>query len=53
MLVTTRKNIEKNRHKKCYLLLFTMYDYKNNYTVDSGNSKRLNSEQSLISEHFW
>ena len=22
-------------------------------TVDSGNSKRLNSEQSLISEHFW
>ena len=23
------------------------------YTVYSGNSKRLNSEQSLISEHFW
>ena len=22
-------------------------------TVYSGNSKRLNSEQSLISEHFW
>ena len=22
-------------------------------TVDSGNSERLNSEQSLISEHFW
>ena len=22
-------------------------------TVDSGNSKRLNSEQSLISKHFW
>ena len=22
------------------------------YTVDSGNSKRLNSEQSLISKHF-
>ena len=22
-------------------------------TVCSGNSKRLNSEQSLISEHFW
>ena len=23
------------------------------YTVDSGNSKRLNSKQSLISKHFW
>ena len=23
------------------------------YTVYSGNSKRLNSEQTLISEHFW
>ena len=22
-------------------------------TVDSGNSKRLNSKQSLISKHFW
>ena len=24
-----------------------------NITVDSGNSKRLNSKQSLISKHFW
>ena len=23
------------------------------FTVYSGNSERLNSEQSLISEHFW
>ena len=23
------------------------------HTVDSGNSKRLNSKQSLISKHFW
>ena len=27
--------------------------YYNTYTVYSGNSKRLNSEQSHISEHFW
>ena len=32
--------------------LVTEHFYKSN-TVDSGNSKRLNSEQSLISEHFW
>ena len=28
-------------------------DFLNPNTVYSGNSKRLNSEQSLISEHFW
>ena len=31
-----------------------LYEYYNEViTVYSGNSKRLNSEQSLISEHFW
>ena len=34
-------------NKKPYVLAFVLS------TVYSGNSKRLNSEQSLISEHFW
>ena len=27
--------------------------FEKSSTVDSGNSKRLNSKQSLISKHFW
>ena len=32
----------------CQIYLYSVYS-----TVDSGNSKRLNSKQSLISKHFW
>ena len=43
------------RHKRYFEidLIKTQSESWFNTTVDSGNSKRLNSKQSLISKHFW
>ena len=45
-------DVKKQNHGRSRYKLTGMSIKSNLYTVDSGNSKRLNSKQSLISKHF-